>query len=262
VSCVPRHGHAHPFCPSRLGLAGSRRRDVNGTCPADRGDDCSGRREQNAERNFPRDLLDMFGKNSAGHSGDYPGASPGYAPKLVAAEPEMRAKCECTVGYVNKTPAQACRLGAGSEWTCVFLFPHRNVPPQPGQSEKCFPDEPHVRSQARGGLPPAPACLLSTVFCLLCPLPRHYRLLDIGKGRRVEANEVDAVRHQPAALSRHLNGDTSPIFHCPCGADLASAGRGHDLSVTPVSRGMRSRPRADRLPSCAESLPPSLRIRP
>ena len=58
-----------------------------GTCPDAYDDGCSGGHRENTQNRLPETLPDVFGVNSANHSGDYSGASPGHTPRSANAEP-------------------------------------------------------------------------------------------------------------------------------------------------------------------------------
>jgi hypothetical protein len=107
----------------------------------------------------------VFGENSAGHSRDYSGVSPGYAHEVG----ERRAKkCALGVGLPGDTQTGHRRGRAVSyrlRLDLRFPFPTRERLTTAGESVKCFPT-PEAPNAEAGFRPPLP-CILSTAFCLL-----------------------------------------------------------------------------------------------
>ena len=83
-------------------------------------DDRSGGTGEQAEGRLPDGLPVVFGENTEGRPGDYPGASPRHSCGKAGG---MCVRRELAGRCVNKTPAQPHRCGADLGRTCVFRFP-------------------------------------------------------------------------------------------------------------------------------------------
>jgi len=91
----PKNGRAFPSLAHALGRLPSYsprlflfgpargRRETHGVqAGMGPGHGCSGGHRENTQNRLPETLPEVFGENSTGHSGYYPGASPGHAPQV------------------------------------------------------------------------------------------------------------------------------------------------------------------------------------
>ena len=187
MSCVPRRGHAHPPCASRLGLTENQERHLRRTCRVGRNDGCSGGHRENTQNRLPETLPEVFGENSVEHPEDYSGVSPGYTPKVGERRAKKSALC---VGLPGDTLPRRQRYAAVSfllRLDLRFPFPTRERPTAARRICETFS---HPGGSERAGTrPPLPVCcLLPTLSC------SHFNLMVF-------------VRTPPGAVTTYTPGD-------------------------------------------------------